>query len=91
MSCKAWVNPYGDRSLEFDGQSDSAVGLADSLKAEALTAWAAGRYPERKEDMGKLAEDIRERLKRETEESNRRNAEWAERIRQMEKDKAEKK
>ena len=91
VACTAWVNPYGDRSLEFDGQSDSAVGLAESLRDEALVAWAAGRYPERKEDMGKLAEEIRERLKRETEESNRRNAEWAERIRQMDKEKAEKK
>ena len=71
-----YLNPYGDRSLEFDERSDSAFGLAPSLRKEALEAFAAGRYPEKPKDMGKLAEETRERVAREQEESNRRKREW---------------
>ena len=70
------MNPYGDRSLEFDERSDSVHGLAASLRAEALKAWAVGGYPERKEDMGRLADETRERLMREAEERNQRQREW---------------
>ena len=76
VCCQTWTNPYGERSFEFDERSDSAFGLADSLKREALEAFAAGRYPEKPKDMGKLAEETRERVLREQAESNRRQKEW---------------
>ena len=83
VACKAWVNPYGERGLEFDERIDSAFGLAESLRKEALEAFASGRYPEKKKDMGKLAEETRERVLREQEERNRRNREFQEQQRKL--------
>ena len=81
--CMVWTNPYGERNLEYDERVDSAFRLADTLRKEALEAWAAGRYPEKKEDMGRLAEETRERVMREIEEGNRRQKEWQERQRKL--------
>ena len=82
------LNPYGERGLEFDERSDSARGLAASLRKESLAAFAAGKYPEKKKDMGKLAEETRERVTRELEESNRRQREWQEQQRKLKEAKA---
>ena len=76
VACTAWVNPYGERGLEFDERIDSAFFLADTLKKEALEAFASGRYPEKPKDMGTLAKETRERVLREQEERNRREKEW---------------
>ena len=76
ISGKVWTNPYGDRNLEYDERIDSAFVLADTLRKEALEAFAVGRYPEKPKDMGKLAEETRERVLREQEERNRRQKEW---------------
>ena len=83
LYCKVWVNPYGERSLEYDERIDSAFFLADTLRKEALEAFAAGRYPEKKKDMGKLAEETRERVLREAEEKNKRNREFQEQQRKL--------
>ena len=83
VSCKAWVNPYGDRNLEYDERVDSAFFLADTLRKEALEAFAVGRYPEKPKDMGKLAEETRERVMREQEERNQRNREFQEQQRKL--------
>ena len=83
MGCTAWVNPYGERGLEYDERIDSAFFLTDILRKEALEAFAAGRYPEKPKDMGKLAEETRERVLREQEERNRRNREFQEQQRKL--------
>ena len=70
IHCKVWTNPYGDRSLEFDGQSDSVFSLADSLRDEALEALAAGRYPKRP-DMPERIKAAEEQNKKRREESRR--------------------
>ena len=70
VACTAWVNPYGDRSLEFDGQSDSVFSLADSLRDEALEALAAGKYPKRP-DMPERIKAAEEQNKKRREESRR--------------------
>jgi hypothetical protein len=77
------MNPYGERNFEFDERSDSAFGLAPSLRKEALEAFSAGRYPEKPKDMEKLAEETRERVAREMEEGNRRQREWQEQQRKL--------
>jgi hypothetical protein len=82
------MNPYGERSFEFDERSDSVFSLADTLRREALEAFAAGRYPEKPKDMGKLAEETRGRVKREQEESSRRQREWQEQQRKQRETKA---
>jgi hypothetical protein len=55
VSCSAWTNPYGDRSLEFDERADGAD-IAGGLAAAAKAALASGKYPERP-DVGRLAEE----------------------------------
>ena len=82
VSCKAWVNPYGDHSLEYDERADSLFGLEYGLRCEAVAALASGKYPERP-DMAKRVDELREQLRKAKEEDERqRNSPEARRIRE---------
>jgi len=66
---RAWINPYGERNLEFDDSAEGCWRVKDALTEEAKVAILAKRLPEKpdiqtliKESNAKVA---REKLERE--------------------------
>jgi hypothetical protein len=82
VSCKAWVNPYGDRNLEYDERVDGVYGVSNDLEKEAKAALRSKQLPQ-KPDVAERVRQRRERNERERlEEERRRNSPEARRIRE---------
>lgn len=86
VSCKAWVNPCGDRSLEHDERVGENWRVRKALVDESKKAIRSGRLPS-KPDIARWIKETNERVAREEAESDRRHKEWVE---QQKKSKGEK-
>ncbi len=78
VSCKAWINPYGDRSLEYDDRLDNRWRVREALTAESIAAIRSKKLPS-KPDIAQRIKEIEERVAREEAEKERRHKEWIER------------
>ncbi|HMO04667.1 MAG TPA: hypothetical protein PKC67_06795 [Kiritimatiellia bacterium] len=45
ISCKAWINPYGERNLEYQSDLDGVWRLREELEEEAISALRDNRLP----------------------------------------------
>jgi len=64
LYCKAWVNPYGDRSLEYDNSVEASWRVVDELKDEAKAAIQAKKLAP-KPDIPQRIKAMNEKLERE--------------------------
>jgi hypothetical protein len=71
LSYKAWVNPYGERNLEYNQELEKNWRVEKELAAEAKAAIEAGTRPT-KPDIQKRIQEMGERLVREKVEKERR-------------------
>lgn len=77
VSCKAWVNPYGDRNLEYDDRLANSWRVREALTAESVAAICSRRLPP-KPDIAQRIKETDERVAREEAEKDRRHKEWLE-------------
>lgn len=75
---EAWINPYGDRNLEYDDRAEQSWRVKDELTEEAKAEIEAKRLPP-KHDIPLRIKTMNARVVREKEESDRRHREWVER------------
>jgi len=88
LYCKAWVNPYGERSLEYDDSLETSWRVVDELKNEAKAAIRANKLPP-KPDIPQRIKVMNARVAREKEESDRRHTEWVDKQEKLKEGKAE--
>lgn len=62
ISYKAWINPYGERNLEYDPDLEKEWRLADQLGDQAKTAFRQNKRPE-KPDLSKLVKEAKDKGK----------------------------
>lgn len=63
ISYKAWINPYGERNLEYDTDLEKEWRLADRLEDEAKTAFRQNKRPT-KPDLPKLIKEAKEKAEK---------------------------
>ena len=73
-----WLNPYGERSFEYDERVEAGFNVRQTLAKEARTAIRSGKYPPKPTDVERLVREANEWFKRDNEEKKRRNKEWQE-------------
>ncbi|MDX9794796.1 MAG: carboxypeptidase-like regulatory domain-containing protein [Kiritimatiellia bacterium] len=89
VSCRAWVNPYGDRSLEEDERvTKNNWRVREALTAESVAAIRSKRLPP-KPDIAQRIKETNERVAREEAEKDRRDKQWLEQQNKMKAEKAE--
>jgi len=88
LYCKAWMNPYGERSLEYDDSLEASWRVVDELTVEAKGAIHAKQLPP-KPDIPQRIKASNERVTREKAESDRRHKEWLEQQEKQKTGKAE--
>ena len=67
INYKAWINPYGDRNLEYDRRVEQNWRVEEELTADAKQALEARRLPA-KPDIGQRIKATNERVAKEKEE-----------------------
>lgn len=87
VSCKAWVNPYGDRSLEYDDLLENNWRVRKALTAESIQAIRSKRIVPRP-DVERRIRETKERVAFEEAEQERRHKEWLEEMKKLKKDKS---
>lgn len=88
VSCKAWINPYGERSLEYDERFEKRWRVREALTAESIAAIRSKKLPS-KPDIAQRIKEMDERVAREEAEKERRHKEWIERQKKQKEGKLE--
>lgn len=70
LYCKAWVNPYGERGLEYDTSLEASWRVVDELKNEAIAAIRENKLPP-KPDIPQRIKTINEKLEKEKSEKTK--------------------
>jgi hypothetical protein len=86
--CKGWINPYGDRNLEYDNRLEASWRVVDELNAEAKQAFDVKKLPQ-KPDIPQRIMAMNEQVAREKEASDRRHNDWLEQQKRQKEGKAE--
>lgn len=56
INYKAWINPYGDRNLEYDTELRKDWRLLDKLEADSKAAIRQNKYPSKSDHLKLIKE-----------------------------------
>ena len=77
------LNPYGERSFEYDERIEAGFNVRQTLTKEAVAAIRSGKYPPKPVDIGRQVREANEWFERDNEEKKRRQKEFYEEQRKL--------